>query len=174
MKTESVFPPGRRRSEPIDKAMAPRIIKRPPMRYHAIRKIFLGSALFGLAFACSAQEGSPKSKKPASSTSPGAKLYKENCAVCHGNDGTGNGPPPESSPFKEPPPDLTTLAKRHNGQFPAAYVRSVLRSGVKLPDHGPAEMPVWGIAFKGTKSDDAGVAARIESLTSYLQSLQTK
>lgn len=125
--------------------------------------------------AIAAQEKPAKQAKPDPALATGAKLYKQDCAVCHGDDGKGNGPPPASSPFKEPPPDLTTLAKRHDGEFPAAYVRSVLLVGVKMPDHGPAEMPVWGIMFKAaTKADEAKVAARIADLTEYIKSLQVK
>lgn len=142
----------------------------------AIRKAVTCCTLLGFfACLCAAQEKPAKQTKANPASSAGAKLYKQNCAVCHGNDGKGNGPPPKSSPFTEPPPDLTTLAKRHNGEFPVAYVKSVLRNGVDMPDHGPAEMPVWGVAFKATtKSDEAEVTARITSLTSYLESLQVK
>ena len=116
-----------------------------------------------------------RSQKSSPSPESGAELYKRFCAVCHANDGKGNGPPPAPSRFKESPPDLTTLAKRHNGEFPEAYVADVLRNGVKMPDHGPAEMPVWGTAFSSTsKSDEARANARITSLTNYLESIQTK
>lgn len=105
----------------------------------------------------------------------GARLYKQDCAVCHGNDGKGNGPPPASSPFKGMPPDLTTLSKRHDGKFPEKYVMEVLRSGVKMPDHGPAEMPVWGKIFNSVSpSDQSGIDARIANLTAYLKSIQVK
>jgi hypothetical protein len=54
-------------------------------------------------------------------------------------------------------------------------VKSVLRTGVRLPDHGPAEMPVWGVVFRAMmKSDEAKVTARIADLTNYIQSLQAK
>jgi mono/diheme cytochrome c family protein len=107
--------------------------------------------------------------------SAGAELYKRYCAVCHANDGKGNGPPPASSQFKESPPDLTTLAQRHDGKFPDGYVSDVLRGGVKMSDHGSAEMPVWGVAFKTSNTTgDAQVAARIKNLTYYLKSIQTK
>jgi mono/diheme cytochrome c family protein len=142
----------------------------------AVCKIIACCVLSGFATGLrAAQEKPEKEAKSSSSLAVGAKIYKRDCAVCHGNDGKGNGPPPASSPFKEPPPDLTTLAKRHNGEFPAAYVKSVLLSGVKMPDHGPAEMPVWGIVFKArTKSDETKVAARIADLTEYIKSLQAK
>ncbi len=120
-----------------------------------------------------AQQKPPESEK--SALAGGAKFFKENCAVCHGNDGKGSGPPPASSSFTELPPDLTTLAKRHDGKFPDAYVESVLRNGVSMPDHGPAEMPVWGLILKATtKSDEAKVTQRIKSLTDYLRSIQEK
>lgn len=66
-----------------------------------------------------------RKKAPASHPNPssGAELYRKYCAVCHANDGKGNGPAPAPSKFKEPPPDLTTLAQRmvenfRNATFP--------------------------------------------------------
>lgn len=130
-------------------------------------------ALAGLTGDRWAAQQTPPTKK--SAPTAGARLYKANCAVCHGNDGKGNGPPPESSPFTEPPPDLTTLAKRHEGKFPDEYVELVLRNGTPAPQHGPAEMPVWGTIFKAaTKSDQAQISARIQNLISYLKSIQVK
>jgi mono/diheme cytochrome c family protein len=140
-----------------------------------IGKAIACCVLLGFFATLRAAQEPEKHAKPDSSLAAGATLYKRDCAVCHGNDGKGNGPPPASSPFKESPPDLTTLAKRHDGDFPAAYVKSVLLQGVKMPDHGPAEMPVWGVVFKAaTKSDEAKVAARIADLNEYLKSLQGK
>jgi mono/diheme cytochrome c family protein len=146
------------------------------MSSRAIVKAFACCVLLAfVAGVCAAQQKPPKQAKPDPSVVIGAKLYKQDCAVCHGDDGKGNGPPPASSSFTEPPPDLTTLAKRHSGEFPAGYVKSVLRTGVRMPDHGPAEMPVWGIMFKAmTNSDEAKVTARVADLTNYIQSLQAK
>src|ERR1700692_3160168 len=63
-------------------------------------------------------------KKVATQNGPsGAQLYRKLCAACHGNDLKGNGPAPY--PFKDVPPDLTTLARRHGGKFPDAYVADV-------------------------------------------------
>jgi mono/diheme cytochrome c family protein len=133
----------------------------------------LGALALLAAGWCAAQQKPLAPEKTA--LAAGAKFYRENCAVCHGSDGKGNGPPPTSSSFTEPPPDLTTLRKRHDGTFPDAYVESVLRNGVSLPDHGPAEMPVWGTILKATmKSDEAKITQRIKNLTDYLRSIQDK
>lgn len=101
----------------------------------------------------------------------GAELYTQHCAVCHGNDLEGTGPAPY--PYR-PPPDLTTLAKRHGGTFPEAYVSSVLRNGVVMPAHGPAEMPIWGNEFTSNRLGEAQVTLRITRLTSYIKSLQAR
>jgi mono/diheme cytochrome c family protein len=128
--------------------------------------------LAGAAFA--RQNGAKKSAAKSSAAAEGAALYKRYCAVCHGNDAKG-GSAPKSGLFTEAPPDLTTLAKRHNGDFPGEFIATVLRSGVKMPEHGPAEMPVWGTIFKAAaKSDEAQVNQRIAALTAYLESLQVR
>jgi len=101
----------------------------------------------------------------------GAELYAEHCAVCHGSDLKGTGPAPY--PFRAPP-DLTTLAHRHGGKFPEAYVSRVLRSGVVMPAHGPAEMPIWGDQFTNDRLDETQVTLRIARLTSYIKSLQAR
>lgn len=127
--------------------------------------------LFGLIANLYAAQESQVKKAPRNQVS-GAELYKEHCAACHGGDLKGGGPVP--SPYRVPP-DLTTLARRHGGKFPDAYVSDVLRNGVILPAHGPAEMPVWGTEFRDRGGlDTTQVNARIASLTSYLRSFQTK
>lgn len=139
-----------------------------------IRDVAILCALAALSAGLAAAQAKD-TKKTTPAPSSGSQIYKQDCAVCHGNDGKGNGPPPANSIFKESPPDLTTLSKRHEGKFPEAYVEEVLRNGVKLEDHGPAEMPVWGIIFKAmSKSDEAQVKLRIANLTQYLKSIQTK
>ena len=106
------------------------------------------------------------------SRTSGAALYMQYCAVCHGSNLKGTGPAPE--PYRAPP-DLTTLARRHGGNFPDAYVLSVLRNGVVLPAHGPAQMPSWGTDSRMTDRTDANqLAVRIANLTDYIKSLQTR
>jgi mono/diheme cytochrome c family protein len=101
----------------------------------------------------------------------GAELYSQHCAVCHGGDLKGTNPGP--APFKSPP-DLTLLAKTHDGKFPDDYVKDVLRNGVVFKAHGPAEMPVWGTDFTIDRMGENQVAARIANITSYIKSRQRK
>jgi mono/diheme cytochrome c family protein len=118
------------------------------------------------------QEQAKKTPVAVSNSPTGAELYKQHCEVCHGNDLKGVGPVP--APYRVPP-DLTTLARRHRGKFPDAYVSDVLRNGVTMPAHGPAEMPTWGTDFKeGDGLDVTQVKSRIANLTNYIKSRQTK
>lgn len=124
--------------------------------------------------------GAGRMEKPAARTAgtvaktpSGVQLYKQHCAVCHGNDLKGNGTAPP--PFKDRMPDLTTLAKRHGSQFPDAYVMNALQNGVEISAHGPAEMPIWGTTFKEHENlTHAQLTARIANLVGYLRSQQAK
>ena len=113
-------------------------------------------------------------KEPINQTVPlsGARMFKDYCAVCHGTDAKGGGP--AASALKQEPADLTTLAKRHDGKFPDAYVANVLRNGVTAPAHGNAEMPVWGPLFVLMDKPPAMSYIRISSLVSYIKSLQVE
>ena len=103
----------------------------------------------------------------------GKQTYKEYCATCHGNDGKGMGP--AASALKVPPPDLTTLAKRHGGKFPEEYVTKILRFGIPIHVHGSTDMPVWGPIFSvRDKFNEMAVRQRIKNVCSYLATLQEK
>jgi mono/diheme cytochrome c family protein len=138
------------------------------------RSMVLAAVLFSLAISVGAQEKTVK-KVPVKPSNPssGAEMFKQYCAVCHGLGGKGDGP--AASALKVAPPDLTTLAKRHDGKFPDDYVANVLRNGAKAPAHGTAEMPIWGPLFSTMgQEDQAQVAMRISNLTKYLKSLQAQ
>jgi mono/diheme cytochrome c family protein len=130
------------------------------------------TALFGMA-----QQTTPEIKSvPIRQTSPasGQQMYVTYCAVCHGANGTGNGPAAQA--LKVPPPDLTVLSNRNGGAFPSDRVESVLRLGVAAPAHGTVEMPIWGdlLPSLNTSSKDsaAQVQQRILNLTNYLKTMQ--
>ena len=104
----------------------------------------------------------------------GQDLFEFYCASCHGRDAKGNGG--VAPALKVPPPDLTTLAQRNRGTFPAARVEGVLKGDKRLsaPAHGASDMPVWGPIFKGLDSRDEVNEQRIENLVKYIESIQAK
>jgi mono/diheme cytochrome c family protein len=131
-------------------------------------------ALLGLVAGLHAakQEQSKTPKATVSDSPTGVELYKQHCEVCHGSDLKGVGPVP--APYRVPP-DLTALARRHGGKFPDSYVQDVLRNGVTMPAHGPAEMPTWGADFRDSSGlDGTQVKLRIVRLSNYIKSRQTK
>jgi mono/diheme cytochrome c family protein len=114
-------------------------------------------------------------KTPARRTiaASGKQTYKQYCASCHGLDARGNGP--AAFVLKTPPPDLTTLAKRHGGKFPYDYVFDVLRFGTRMVSHGSSDMPIWGPIFGSLENyDEVAVRKRIKDLSDYLALLQEK
>lgn len=118
-------------------------------------------AVLALAFASMGM--AQKQQQIERATLEGKEWFRAYCASCHGDDAKGNGP--VARELKEPPPDLTTLAKRNNGKFPEDYVKRVLAHGVPAPAHGSSEMPIWGPLFAGINT---------HGLSQYLESVQTK
>ena len=112
----------------------------------------------------------PISNAPSNS---GKEMFKSYCAVCHGTDGKGAGP--AASAMKTPPADLTTLAQKNGGKYPAAHVAAVLRGQARTVSHGSQEMPVWGPLFSSiSQGHDARVQQRVTNLVKYIESLQVK
>lgn len=112
-------------------------------------------------------------KVPARYTSPasGKAMYMNQCAACHGADAKGNGP--AATALKMQPTDLTVLAKKNNGKFPASHVYSSIVGDLNVPAHGTPEMPMWGNVYRAMSSGrDAEVQQRISNLTGYIESLQ--
>ena len=113
-------------------------------------------------------------KEPVQTTSPnsGSEMFHSYCAPCHGADGKGDGPAATS--LKNPPANLTQLAKKNGGRFPADHVTTVLRNGVSGA-HGSSDMPIWGPLFSQVSGhDDALVQMRISNLVRYLETIQAK
>jgi hypothetical protein len=96
-------------------------------------------------------------------------MYIQYCEPCHGIEGTGKGP--AASALKSPPTDLTQLARKHDGKYPASSVAGVLKLGSgSSAAHGLADMPVWGPLLPSVDQyHDSVVQQRISNLVTYLQ-----
>jgi hypothetical protein len=69
------------------------------------------------------------------------------------------------------PADLTQIAKRSGGSFPAEQVTRIIDGRRPVKGHGGGEMPVWGDAF-GRSSAALPVSETIRRLVAYLESKQ--
>jgi len=120
-----------------------------------------------------AQTGSKPGSAANAEPVTGKQLFTSYCALCHGADAKGGGP--FAPQLKKWPPDLTQLAKKNNGVFPAMHVEEAIDGEFGMPAHGTSEMPVWGPVFRSMahgKKDSARL--RIDSLVKYLETLQEK
>jgi mono/diheme cytochrome c family protein len=130
----------------------------------------------GMVSLAQAQEAKSNVKHEAAAmTSPasGKEKFLSNCAPCHRKDAKGDGP--AATALKQLPADLTMLAKRNGGKYPADKVTTVLRGQANLMAHGSQEMPVWGPVFwKMSQGHEEQVTLRIANLNKYLESLQAK
>ena len=101
----------------------------------------------------------------------GADEYYRLCAVCHGEQGRGDGP--MARVLKTPPPNLTLLAKNNGGHFPFLSVLEMIDGRNMIAVHGSREMPVWGESL--ARDYDQFIARTIElELLLHLDSLQVK
>ena len=110
----------------------------------------------------------------------GKEEFIRSCAACHGEGGKGDGLVAELLLVK--PPDLTSIAKRHGGEFPASWVYRIIDGRNELRPHGSMEMPIWGDRYRADAlrgltlplnvGADAIVHGRILSLVFYLELIQ--
>jgi mono/diheme cytochrome c family protein len=105
-------------------------------------------------------------------TIAGGYTFKTYCATCHGKEAKGDGPMADSLRFR--PPDLTLLAKRNGGTYPAETVYRTIEGRKPVKGHGGPDMPVWGDAFKNIESgfSEQKVKERIDGLVEFLKSIQ--
>jgi mono/diheme cytochrome c family protein len=146
------------------------------MRTHRTHWTIL-ALIIALAMLASAQEQPKKQIKhvpiqPTSAAS-GQEMYKTYCAVCHGTDGKGDGP--AAPALKVPSPDLTLLAQKNGGKYPALKVSAILRGETALASHGSKDMPIWGKLFWNMSAGhESEVQQRVTNLNRYIESLQKK
>lgn len=103
----------------------------------------------------------------------GERDFVRYCASCHGRDALGDGP--AGFALKTTPPDLTRIAARRGGKFPAGEIADWI-DGRLLRSHGTSEMPVWGTRLSEEyvpgEFADALARGRVGSIVSYLETLQ--
>jgi mono/diheme cytochrome c family protein len=108
----------------------------------------------------------------ASSSVEGQDLYVQYCAVCHGKDGIGHGP--AAPALKAQPTDLTQIAKKNGGKFPAIVVQQAIANSDSIAAHGAPGMPVWGTLLEAQPGDPAVSTLRVHNLTTYIEGMQKK
>ena len=113
----------------------------------------------------------------------GKREYDNNCAVCHGSSGKGDGPLGQW--LNKAPTDLTKIQKENAGVFPFDRIYRIVDGREAVGLHGPREMPVWGRNYStdaagyfaefGTGKDlESFVRGRIVAMVGYIYSLQEK
>lgn len=111
---------------------------------------------------------------PAQDISPGAKLFHQYCASCHGEKGNGNGPVAPYLSIK--PSDLTTITERRQGEFPEEQIQRIVTGEENPPGHGTRMMPVWGERLQddviGGANKSSVARGRIAFLVEYVKNLQ--
>jgi mono/diheme cytochrome c family protein len=138
-------------------------------------RILLIASLFAGSAALLAQSSQPKIKEaPIAniSAASGKEMFNSYCASCHGLGAKGDGP--AAPAMNRRPADLTVLAKKNGGKYPAEKVISTLMQYNTL-GHGSKDMPVWGPLLFSVSHDDPGVVElRAKNIASYIETLQVK
>lgn len=136
-----------------------------------MRPLFLCLGLSAVALAACTQEIMP-------TPAEGRALFQDNCAVCHGETGQGDGPLADQN--ISVPADLTRLAADNGGVFPREHVLSTVdgytRGALEVPG-----MPEFGKLFEGDLVPfDTGdgndkltpTPRKLVALVEYLETLQ--
>ena len=130
----------------------------------------------GCFMAFAADEGTGKTitrvnAQPTASVN-GVDLFKEYCAVCHGNDAKGTGPAADA--LKKRPADLTQLARKNGGTFPELHVLNFIKGDDVVAAHGSRDMPIWGTIFASLSPNQDLVEVRVYNLLKYIEGVQAK
>jgi mono/diheme cytochrome c family protein len=114
-------------------------------------------------------------------TGRGQKEYEAKCSICHGTDAKGDGV--FNQALKVAPPDLTILAKKNGGVFPAERIAAVIDGRVEIASHGPRDMPIWGTRYAVDAAQrfvdipyaqETYIRASVLLLVEYLSRIQQK
>ncbi len=137
------------------------------MRTSARLLLLTALAAFGVT-PVSAQTGA----SPDGSRESGKSVFTTYCASCHGESGRGDGA--VAIFLRRRPADLTEIAARNKGTFPAERVYQMIDGRQAVKAHGESQMPIWGDAFakSATGGDERAIKAKIDAVVAYLESIQ--
>ncbi len=121
--------------------------------------------------------GAENSEEQTLMAAKGRVTFRIYCANCHGEQARGDGSLAELLTVK--PADLTRIAKRNDGRYPADRVRALIDGRNAARGHGLKEMPIWGDAFQKTlqptwteETDDERARRKIDEVVEFLRSIQ--
>lgn len=133
----------------------------------SLRTAALTTGVLAILGACTLIEWPPAS---------GRAVYNQNCVMCHGTGGQGDGP--LASELFSPPTDLTRLSLNNGGEFPRVAVLSHIDGYVRGENSSDA-MPEFGPLLVGDNvllETGEGVVTPTPKLllavANYLESLQ--
>jgi mono/diheme cytochrome c family protein len=134
----------------------------------------LSSALGILWLGCSTATPAPPADPNPMLVEVGRDAFATHCTACHGSDARGAGP--AAAALRTAPADLTRIAARRGGDFPADEIAAWIDGRLAPAAHGTREMPVWGYRFadglpEGELTQDL-VRGRILTVVEYLRSIQ--
>jgi len=128
------------------------------------------ASVYLLAAAQSAPAPAKEERRPIDSLE-GQALFREYCAVCHGEGGKGDGP--MAGALKTRPADLTRIATRNGGKFPLERVERIISGETPIEaGHGTREMPLWGPIFSQIAWDRDLGRVRVLNLAKYIEKRQ--
>jgi len=120
-----------------------------------------------------------ESTEPDMAVKSGAIEFQQRCALCHGNNGRGNGQYTYSLVTK--PANLTLLSANNNGEFPFLKVYWELDGRDITRAHGTRIMPIWGDRFSNESWSEVApehaetlARGKIFELLLFLYSIQEK
>ncbi|AXI47846.1 cytochrome C [Sulfitobacter sp. SK012] len=108
--------------------------------------------------------------------STGKDLFAENCVLCHGTVGRGDGP--KAGELGTPPPDLTKIAERRDGVWPMLEIMSII-DGYSRNTLPREDMPVFEnfldndmVEFDTGNGVEVLVPSKLVEIVNYLEELQ--